>query len=73
MASQCGCAAIRTLSTVSAMSPEDRMSRGLVMSQSIENNIISTVFIKVKRRLRTIGVIVKLSSWSCKNGQRVDH
>ena len=27
---------------------EDRMSRGLVMSQSIENNIISTVFHKVK-------------------------
>lgn len=27
---------------------EDRMSRGLVMTQSIENNIISTVFHKVK-------------------------
>ncbi|WP_158666100.1 ATP-binding cassette domain-containing protein, partial [Escherichia coli] len=29
---------------------EDRMSRGLVMAQSIEDNIISTVFHKVKDR-----------------------
>ncbi len=48
MASRCGCVAIRTLSaTVSAMSPRT-VCRAALMSQSIENNIISTVFHKVK-------------------------
>jgi len=34
--------------------PEDRMTRGLVMSQSIENNIISAVFSRLRNRFRLI-------------------
>ena len=49
------------------------MSRGgLVMSQSIENNIISTVFHKVKGACGLLSDS-KAQRAGRKNGQRVDH